>query len=192
MAIATWHNKCVGGRRGHGEGNGTMTIDFSKSHNRFMATSVVWDAVRTGLVTEAQAWAQWDVVDSARRSEARSPKAKALAARNRAIDARNRQARANAAVATQLAGEAIRAQAERASDLAMARQVATEEATDLAERRVIAVANRARFEAERVIREEAAMTAEQRRTGRLAVDQDTSDEVGRILGAGAGVYGGQA
>ena len=25
MAIATWHNKCVGGRRGHGEGNGTMT-----------------------------------------------------------------------------------------------------------------------------------------------------------------------
>ena len=24
MAIAMWHNKCVGGRRGHGEGNGTM------------------------------------------------------------------------------------------------------------------------------------------------------------------------
>jgi len=25
MAIATWHNECVGGRRGHGEGNGQMT-----------------------------------------------------------------------------------------------------------------------------------------------------------------------
>ena len=168
-----------------------MIIDFSKSPNRFMATSVVWDAVRTGLVTEAQAWAQWDVVDSARRAEARS-RYNAHAARNRATDAKNRQARVNAEVASALAAEAIRAQAERASDLAMARQTAMEEATDRIERALIAVANRVRFEAECVIREEAAMTAEQRRVARLAVDQDTSDEVGRILGAGAGVYGGQA
>ena len=169
-----------------------MTIDFSKSMNRFMATSVVMTAVRTGLVTEAQAWAQWDVVDSARRAEARSPKAKALAARNRAIDAKNRQARIAATVATAHAAETIRAQAERASDLAMARQVATEEATDRIERAANAVANRARFEAERVIREEAAMTAEQRRVGRLAVDQDTSDEVGRIVQGGFnfGTFGG--
>ena len=26
MAIATWHNECVSGRRGHGEGNGTMDL----------------------------------------------------------------------------------------------------------------------------------------------------------------------
>ena len=26
MAIAMWHNQCVGGTRGHGEGNGTMEL----------------------------------------------------------------------------------------------------------------------------------------------------------------------
>jgi len=183
---------------GHnGEGNGTMNdltkiIDFTGVQNRFMATSVVMTAVRAGYVTEAQAWAQWANVEYERTAEARSPKARALAARNRAIDARNRQARVNAAVATQLAGEAIRAQAERAQNIAYNAMVATEEATDRAERRAIAVANRARFEAERVIREEAAMTAEQRRVGRLAIDQDTSDEVGRLIQGGFnfGTFGG--
>lgn len=158
-----------------------MKLDFSKAINRFEATSIVFAGVRAGLVTEAEGWQEWANVEGARRDATRTPAAKALAARNRAIDARNKAARV-----AQRQAEAVKAQreyfakvdAERAA--LAARTIAEEDAARVA-RAQAAAADRIRREAERVEREEAAMTAEQRRKQRLERDQDTSDEVGRIM-----------
>ena len=158
-----------------------MKLDFSGAVNRFQATSIVFAGVRSGLVTEAEGWAEWASVDLARREATRTPAAKALAARNRAIDARNKAARAAARQA-----EAIKAQREydakvAAEKAALAAQWAVAEAADRVARAEALAADRIRRQAERAEREEAAMTAEQRRKQRLERDQDTSDEVGRIL-----------
>ena len=183
---------------GHnGEGNWTMNdltfkIDFTGAPNRFMATTIVYAAVRAGYVTEAEAWQQWANFDGARLEASRTPGAKATQAANRALNARAKAGRAREAMIAAQKAEAARIRTERAQSLAYNAMVASEEATDRAERAAIAVANRARFEAERVAREEAAMTAETRRVGRLAIDQDTSDEVGRIVQGGFnfGPFGG--
>ena len=198
VAIATWHNKGVDGTRGHGEGNGNMTtemtytIDFTGVPNRFMATTIVYAAVRAGYVTEAEAWQQWANFDGARLEASRTPAARAAQAANRALNARAKAGRAREALIAAQQAEAERVRTERAQALAYNAMVALEEATDRAERAAIAVANRARYEAERVAREEAAMTAETRRTARLERDQDTADEVGRIVQGGFnfGPFGG--
>ena len=184
---------------GHnGEGNGNMTtettytIDFTGAPNRFMATTIVYAAVRAGYVTEAEAWQQWANVSGARLEASRTPGAKATQAANRALNARAKAGRAREAMIAAQQAEAARIRTERAQALAYNAMVASEEATDRIERAAIAAANRVRYEADRVAREEAAMTAEQRRTARLDRDQDTSDEVGRIVQGGFnfGPFGG--
>ena len=186
------------GHADNGEGNGNMTtettytIDFTGVPNRFMATTMVYAAVRAGYVTEAQAWQQWANFDGARLEASRTPAAKAKQAANRALNARAKAVRAREALIAAQKAEAERIRTERAQTLAYNAMVAAEEATDRAERAAISVANRARYEAERVAREEAAMSAETRRTARLERDQDTLDEVGRIVQGGFdfGSFGG--
>ena len=170
----------------------TYTIDFTGAPNRFMATTIVYAAVRAGHVTLAEAWKQWANVEYERLQATRTPGAKAAQAANRAVDARAKAGRAREAMIAAQKAEAARIRTERAQALAYNAMVASEEATDRTERAAIAVANRARYEAERVAREEAAMTAESRRTARLERDQDTSDEVGRIVQGGFnfGPFGG--
>lgn len=170
----------------------TYTIDFTGAPNRFMATTIVYAAVRAGYVTEAEAWQQWANFDGARLEASRTPAAKATQAANRALNARTTRLRARELMIAAQTAEALRIRTERAQTLAYNAMVAAEEATDRAERAAVSVANRARYEAERVAREEAVMTAETRRVARLERDQDTSDEVGRIVQGGFdfGLFGG--
>jgi len=167
-------------------------IDFSACVNRFQATGVVMTAVRASTATEAEAWAQWAQIEMTRRDAARTPKARAQQARNRAIDAARLRERAGAVRAAGLVTEARYDAMEAMQRQALATITLAEERADSIERAQIAKRNAIRNEAERIAREEAAMTRTDRRAVWSEINQDTSDEIGRIMGAGNGVYGGQA
>lgn len=55
MAIAMWHNKCVGGRRGHGEGNGTMQMRRACGHTE-QVYGGNYDYKREGARVCKQCW----------------------------------------------------------------------------------------------------------------------------------------
>ena len=167
---------------GHnGEGNGTMELDFGDAVNRMMAGPVIFKAVRDGLITEAEGWAQWDKVSRERLAATRTPEARSAHFRNKAITARRRADAVRAEIAAANARQAEAIRIENARTLAYNALAAAEEAADRQRRAEIARTRREEAYAALVAREEAAMSDADRRAVRMEIDQDTSAEVGQLM-----------